>query len=188
MKRKLTSALIAIGLMASSMAPANAIFGLSKCEKVKNEILVLEKQIKDVPLKALGTTYEQVYFKRKVNIWEPTPETIKMMKKVINNDPIPKIWKLATNNPKCFTNTQKMRIKEMKNLSYQEYFAFPIHTEKYKNSGECKFLMENNNWERRDSRDVLTPSKKTQSIKEKCFLTFAESAAFYTAYESIYNY
>lgn len=170
------------------MAPANAIFGLSKCEKVKNEILVLEKQIKDVPLKALGTTYEQVYFKSKRTIWQPTPETVILMKKVISNDPIPKIWKLATNNPKCFSNTQKMRVKEMKNTSYQQYFAFPIREEKYRNTGECKFLMENNNFERRDPRDILTPSKKTQNIKEKCSLGFVETAYFYTTYESIYNY
>lgn len=38
MRKKLVSALLAIGLLASSMAPASAVFGLSKCEKVKKEI------------------------------------------------------------------------------------------------------------------------------------------------------
>ena len=188
MRRLLATAIVVMTLFGTSISPSHAVFGLSKCEKVKKDILGLEKQIKDVPLKALGVTYEQVYFTSKQKIWEPTPETVKLMKKVIGNDPIPKIWKLATNNPKCFSNTQKMRIKEMKDITYQTYFAFPINIEKYKNTGECKFLMENNKWEPRDSRYVFTPSKKTQNIKEKCSSGFAETVYFYTAYESIYTY
>jgi hypothetical protein len=35
--------LVVMGLLASSMAPASAIFGLSKCEKVKKQILQEEK-------------------------------------------------------------------------------------------------------------------------------------------------
>ena len=43
MKRKLASAIAVIGLLASSMTPASAVFGLSKCEKVKKQILSEEK-------------------------------------------------------------------------------------------------------------------------------------------------
>ena len=43
MRIKLASAIVVMGLLASSMAPANAIFGLSKCEKVKKQILSEEK-------------------------------------------------------------------------------------------------------------------------------------------------
>jgi hypothetical protein len=41
--RTLTSGLLVVGLLASSLTPAHAIFGLSKCEKVKKEILREEK-------------------------------------------------------------------------------------------------------------------------------------------------
>jgi hypothetical protein len=40
---KLASSILVMGLLASSMTPANAIFGLSKCEKVKKQILSEEK-------------------------------------------------------------------------------------------------------------------------------------------------
>jgi len=43
MRTKLALALAVIGLLASSMAPASAVFGLSKCEKVKKTILTEEK-------------------------------------------------------------------------------------------------------------------------------------------------
>jgi hypothetical protein len=43
MRTKLATALVVFGLLTSSVAPANAIFGLSKCEKVKKQILNEEK-------------------------------------------------------------------------------------------------------------------------------------------------
>ena len=43
MKRKLASAIVVVALLASSMTPASAIFGLSKCEKVKAQITNEEK-------------------------------------------------------------------------------------------------------------------------------------------------
>ena len=45
MRIKLASALIIMGLLASSMAPASAIFGLSKCEKAKSQITSLENKM-----------------------------------------------------------------------------------------------------------------------------------------------
>ena len=118
MKRRLASALIVICLLGSSISPASAAFGLSKCEKVKKEMLTLEKQILDVR-NYQGYTYTQVVFRMESKIWEPTAKAVKMYKQLMANDPIPKIWKLATNNPKCFTNTQNMQI--VKNR-YQDKF------------------------------------------------------------------
>lgn len=43
MRKLLFSISLVIGLLGSSMTPANAIFGLSKCEKVKKQILQEEK-------------------------------------------------------------------------------------------------------------------------------------------------
>lgn len=43
MKRLFLSTLLIMSLLGSSVTPANAIFGLSKCEKVKKQILQEEK-------------------------------------------------------------------------------------------------------------------------------------------------
>ena len=185
MKTRLASALIIICLLASSISPANAVFGLSKCEKVKKEMLTLEKQILDVR-NYQGYTYKQVVFRSEKEIWEPTAKSIKMYKQVMANDPIPKIWKLATNNPKCFTNTQNMYIVKLKNLTYQDYFTYPISVDKYSNTGECKKLMENNDYE-----DYSWYSKadiaKTRSIVSKCLLKTVLTSSVTKWYESIYN-
>jgi len=136
MRKRLTAGLLAIGLLASSLTPAYAIFGLGQCEKVKKQVLPLENLMGKVQ-GSLGYAYEQVYFKEEQKIWEPTPESVKIYNQIIKNDPIAQIWKLGTNNPKCFTNTQKIQIKSMKNSSYKYYFSYPVKVAKYKNTGQC---------------------------------------------------
>ena len=167
------------------MAPANAIFGMSKCEKVKKEMLTLEKQILDVR-NYKGYTYKQVVFRVESEIWEPTAKAVKMYKQVMANDPIPRIWKLATNNPKCFTNTQNMHIVKLKNSTYQNYFTYPVSVDKYSNTGECKNLLENN-----DNKDYSWYSKtdiaKTKNILSKCIVKTVLTSSITKWYESIYN-
>jgi hypothetical protein len=171
--------------LGSSIAPASAVFGLSKCEKVKKEMLTLEKQILDVR-NYQGYTYKQVVFRSEKDIWEPTAKSVKMYKQVIANDPIPRIWKLATNNPKCFTNTQNMHIVKLKNSTYQDYFTYPVSVEKYSNTGECKKLMENN-----DYKDYGWYSRadiaETKSIVSKCFMKMVLTSSITKWYDSIYN-
>ena len=185
MKRKLASAIVALGLLASSMAPASAVFGLSKCEKVKKEMLTLEKQMLDVR-NYQGYTYKQVVFRVESEIWEPTAKAVKMYKQLMANDPIPRIWKLATNNPKCFTNTQNMHIVKLKNSTYQDYFTYPVSVDKYSNTGECKNLLENN-----DNKDYPWYSKtdiaKTKNILSKCIVKTVLTSSITKWYESIYN-
>lgn len=187
MRRLIATAIVVMTLFGTSISPSHAIFGLSKCEKVKKEISVLEKQMTDVHEKGLGYTYEQTYFKEKQKIWEPDSATVKMFKKVIANDPIPKIWKLATNNPKCFTNTQKMHIKEMQNLTYSNYFTYPNGITKYKNSGECKTLMENNSYTY-DKYKFFTPDKLTKYILTECNLGIVDTISTKMLYKSVYEY
>lgn len=187
MRTKLAAAIVVVSLLATSMAPASAIFGLSKCEKVKKELTVLEKQMTDVWGKGLGVNYEQVYFKQKQTIWEPTPPTVKMLKRIVSNDPIPKIWKLATNNPKCFTNTQNMQVKLTKNYTYENYFLYPYNRDKYKNTGECKILMENNEYSW-DKNDIFSLDKKTKSILSKCTLGTVKGLGTKANYKSLFEY
>lgn len=181
----LVACVLALTLQSIAVVPAQAIFGLGQCEKVKKEMLLLEKQILDVHDKGLGYTYEQVNFKRKETIWEPTAKTAKMFRQVIANDPIPKIWKLATNNPKCFTNTQNMQIKKMENFTYNNYFDYPVIKEKYKNTGECKTLMENNEY---SYDSTFSPNTKTKNIVSECSLGDIKTINMRVLYNSIYNY
>jgi hypothetical protein len=184
-KRIILVLLLAIATIVPSVSPASAIFGLGTCEKVSKQILALEKQITNVFTKGLGYNYEQVVFGNKETLWEPTPATIAMVKKVIAKDPVPQIWKLATNNPKCFTNTQNMRVAAMKNSTYNDYFMYPTKSTKYKNTGECKFLMETNERKYTSSWDL---SKESSAIHSKCVLGSVVSVYFKVKYQSIYSY
>jgi len=131
MKRKLASALLVIGLLASTMAPASALFGLSNCEKVKKQILAYEKIEKPMVdswnMKAGDYPYmwsqkAQLSFSRK---WVDLVE-IEM-----------KMYTLEMNNLKCFTTTQKMYIKEnysawkdLKNIiKFYTYPSYGINSE-----------------------------------------------------------
>lgn len=185
MKRAALTCLLAIVAMVPGVSPASAIFGLGACEKVSKQILALEKQISDVFTKGRGYNYEQVVFGSKETLWEPTPATISMVKKVIAKDPVPQIWKLATNNPKCFTNTQNMQVAAMKSSTYNNYFMYPTKSTKYKNTGECKTLMERNERKYTSSWDL---SKETMAIETKCAIGSVISVYFRVKYQSVYSY
>ena len=185
MKRVFLAFLLLIGLTAPTISSANAVFGLGACEKVSKKILGFEKKITDVFTKGMGYNYEQVVFKKKETVWEPTSETLRMVEKVIANDPVPQIWKLATNNPKCFTNTQNMQIVKMKEYTIKTYLYYPVTHRKYKNTGECKILMESN--ERKYDRN-WEPTAKTTSIDSKCAITDVTTINFIQQYQSIYKY
>ena len=185
MKKIVVSVVLIFGITLLVSPSAHAIFGLGTCEKVSKQIMGHEKQITDVFTKGRGYNYEQVVFKKKETVWEPTSATLRMVEKVIANDPVPQIWKLATNNPKCFTNTQNMQIVKMKDYTIKTYLYYPASHRKYKNTGECKILMENNerkfdgNWE---------PTAKTTSIDSKCAIKNAVTINFIQNYQSIYTY
>ena len=120
MRTKLALAVVVIGLLVTSIAPASALFGLSKCEKVNKEVKNIEtkfftdyKSIRANPIKD-----------GKTDVLALTPQSIKIIDQIKNNDPIPKIWKITFNNPKCFTNTQNIQIKTMNNKLIKNYFDY----------------------------------------------------------------
>jgi hypothetical protein len=59
MKRVLLSFLLILGLSVPISSPAHAIFGLSKCERVKKQIEKIEDQIKSFPNKLRVTKMER---------------------------------------------------------------------------------------------------------------------------------
>jgi hypothetical protein len=95
--------------LSNSIIPANAIFGLSKCEKIRKEIVSLELGLqKNLNILKSGMS-------NTVLIQSKTGERIYKAHTKAQSS-LDSIWKLGTNNPQCFTNTQKILIKN------QEYW------------------------------------------------------------------
>lgn len=205
--RKLLPPLLILGLLIP-IQPASAIFGLSKCEKVKKEMLKIESDLVGLRQRGVGT----INYKPEVlgdDIWVPDVKTLSITQKVISNDPLPKIWKLGTNNPKCYTNTQKLRIKQINNLSIRDYVVFTYEST-IKQSGECKKYPSSPpyrppfnefglpNAHIAGGLPIAVTKRELNSLKEydlvikqwheKCNLGQVKTINYIADYKSIYNY
>lgn len=97
-----------ISLCLLSLLPiseSQALFGFSKCEKIKKEIVIKEKNISNyiAYLRTNVGSHIVIYSKKGIRIFEASQSERKE---------IYEVWKIATNNPKCFTNTQQMAISD----------------------------------------------------------------------------
>jgi hypothetical protein len=126
MKRKLASAIVVFGLLASSMTPASAVFGLSKCEKVKKQVLSLESEL----------NAQINYWNRKIS-QQADPKLIPKLEAFDSANLVGELWKLQYNNPKCFTRTQNIEIKARKNLSTRNFVLWYVSNIR-KNTKKCQ--------------------------------------------------
>jgi hypothetical protein len=172
---KRISALLAFLLLFSlvNLAPAGAIFGLSKCEKTKAQITSLEDKMSKYLDKALGTYYTNNIRGFDEEIFVLTPSGVRNVDLLTKLDPIPTIWKLSYNNPKCFSNTQKLRIKELEKLTTADFASYKTEP-KYTYSKYCKGA---GSW-------VLPNEKKVA----ECFISDVKVIASYMKYKTIYSY
>ena len=99
--------MLVLGLLGSSLTPAHAIFGLSKCEKVKKQILAYEKTEK--PMIADWQNYSGEWIAAYSS--KSQLEIQKRWTNIVNLEV--KMYALETNNPKCFTNSQNIYIKNV---------------------------------------------------------------------------
>jgi len=106
MRTKLATAIVALGLLASSMAPASAVLGLSKCEKVKKEIRALERTEK-AKIMSWNRNWAG---KDAVNLVSYRKQSDQEWLYIVNIEV--KMYSLERNNPKCFTITQNLYIKK----------------------------------------------------------------------------
>jgi len=105
--------------------PANAIFGLSKCEKVKKEIQKNENQINS-----------DVYY-WKLYLGKIIPLSLESkLKKDLASPLLNDIWRTGFNNPNCFTRSQNLQIKELKKWS-MGLFLQTLVTDVFKD-GKCQ--------------------------------------------------
>ena len=106
MRIKLASAIVVIGLLVASMTPASAVFGLSKCEKVKKEIRALEK-IEKAKILSWNRNWAG---KDAVNLVSYRKQSDQEWLYIVNMEV--KLYSLERNNPKCFTITQNLYIEK----------------------------------------------------------------------------
>jgi hypothetical protein len=104
MRIKLASVILVMGLFATSMAPANAVFGLSKCERVKKQVLAHE-----ATWKRLAADFAPAMDKNGQFFPESTFNSyVSKMNKSLNHGVV--MYRFQRNNPKCFTITQNEQI------------------------------------------------------------------------------
>jgi hypothetical protein len=127
MKRLLSiTTVLVVGLSVFPISQSSAIFGLSTCEKVKKEVTNIEKNIN-------SKLYYLSGFEGKVL----RGKSLSVYNSVINSNFMNELWKIGYNNPKCFTNTQKLIIKQLPSTSKDELIWINKDF-KYFDSGKCK--------------------------------------------------
>lgn len=157
----------------SSTVPAKAIFGWSKCEKVKAEITNLETKMSKYLNNVRGDYYTNNIRGFDEKIFVLSTNGVKNVDLLAKLNPIPTIWKVSYNNPKCFSNTQQLRIKELESLSTANLASY--RTEKtYTYSKYCEGA---GSW--------VFPNKKKVA---ECFISDVKVIVNYMEYKSIYKY
>jgi len=175
MKRALISLCLVLGMTVPFAAPTHSLFGLSKCEKVKKEVNSLEGEYFKVRKDLRGQDYTYTFKGNSFTFFIPTEKSIRNIDSLIANDPLPKIWKLATNNPKCFTNTQNIQVSKMQNSFITDFLNHSMHV-KYRNDDLCKKLL-----------SEPGPYSRSENIS-KCYLGEVPYIFPDYIYKSIYTY
>jgi len=172
--KRLSATLVLLMLFSlSSTVPANAIFGLSKCEKVKAEITTLETKMSKYLNNVLGQYHTNNIGGYDRKIFVLTDGAVRNIDFLTKLNPVPTIWKVSYNNPKCFSNTQQLRIKELEKLTTANIASYRTD-QKYTFSKYCE-----------GADSLFSPNKK--KIKE-CFIADVKVIVNYMEYKSIYKY
>ena len=115
-QRTLTASLLIIGLLASSLNPAHAIFGLSKCEKVKKEILREEKI--SIFLHGLTKKSRDSALKDNSATWGEYSQMLS--KEILGKQSDIKVFDLMIDNSSCFSSEINAYVRTYKKDT-QEY-------------------------------------------------------------------
>ena len=133
MKRVLLSAFLVLAMTFPLVTPAQAIFGLSTCEKVKKQVHSYEEQID------ARSTYWSKYLNKTI------PRSLVPLfdkQRSPENDLLVKLNKLQYNNPQCFTRTQNEQIiARKKNWDFNDFVEFDRNTV-LRQTKECQTIWE----------------------------------------------
>jgi hypothetical protein len=108
MKRIVLSACLILGMTVPMATPAQAIFGLSTCEKVKKKVIGYETKINEMAIFWNG------YLDQTIG----SPLKSRLIREVDEDSQFSEMFKLAYNNPKCFSRTQNEGIKNIRSKGY----------------------------------------------------------------------
>jgi len=131
--------IVLASLLASlvSITPASAVFGLSKCEKVKKEIIKYESDFNLITSEL--NSYTGKYLKGAAK---------RSYDRLLDTNLLKLMWKTAYNNQNCLTNTQKDYLPTLKSYKPSQFVVidtgvFTKNSKFCKNSNlfldECKF-------------------------------------------------
>ena len=109
-----------------SASSSNAVFGLSKCEKFKKQLIALETQFNTMTSRL--NSYQGKILTGKI---KTDYENFR------NSDLLQQMYKSSYNNNKCLTNTQNDYVKLLKNYSTAQFVEIDIG-EYFKNTAYCK--------------------------------------------------
>jgi hypothetical protein len=110
MRTKLASAIVILGLLGSSMAsiaPASAVLGLSKCEKVKKQITNEEKV--GLLLHKKYSVQRKIVLAKKNPTWNSLNNAFSWLPDVYDSDL--RIFSLVDKNSSCFTTKEVARAR-----------------------------------------------------------------------------
>jgi hypothetical protein len=110
MRTKLASAIVVLGLFGSSTAsivPASAVFGLSKCEKIKKEITSEEKV--GLLLHRKYSTQRKIVLAMNNPSWNNLNNALSWLPDVYDSDL--RIFVLVDKNSSCFTTQEVARAR-----------------------------------------------------------------------------
>ena len=110
MRTKLASALVVMGLLGSSMTPASAVFGLSKCEKVKKAILNEEKI--SIILYDLAKKYKDSAVQDNSVTWGEYSKVFSQ--DILGRESDIKVFNLMIKNSSCFSAETNASIRNLK--------------------------------------------------------------------------
>lgn len=127
MKRIVLSSLLILGMTVPMATPAQAIFGLSTCEKVKKQVLAYEAKINESA--SFWTKYEMKHVSGKY---------LKRLENYESANWAGNLVKITYNNPECFTRTQKLEIDFRKKQNWNSRsFINWSKSAKVKNTKKC---------------------------------------------------
>lgn len=150
--------------------PGHSIFGLSKCERTIKELKDIETKFYADFKGIRGTYHTQNIQGYDEKIFILMKESIKTIQINHKRDPIATIWKLSYNNKNCFTNTQKLRIKELKSLNTKNFLDMR-ESKQFMNLEECK-----------GAGSIVFP--RATDLK-KCFIADVTIISTYKEYKSL---
>ncbi len=108
MKRIVLSAFLALGMTMPVATPAQAVFGLSTCEKVKKQISSEEKV--GLELWRNFNDQRQTLLKSKNSTWQDVVDLIELTPEMVDSDM--RIFRLADANSSCFTSKQIAKVRQ----------------------------------------------------------------------------